>query len=123
MSFLNLVSLGSRGLTHCLLLLGNSLGLLCGSGFSDSSFCSYFSQSVSLGNTVVYSGLHGLFYKGVACVGLIYFGAKAVFHVNACRPFPQCVQAVTRPLDRRCALDIEQGFPFALWVSQPLLLE
>lgn len=74
---------------------------------------------MSLGKTVVYSGLRGLFYKGVACVGLIYFGAKAVFSVNACRPFPQCVQAVSHPLDRRCALGIEQGLPFALWASQP----
>lgn len=97
-SFLNLVSLGSRGLTHCLLLLGNSLVLLCGNGFSDSSFCSYFSQSVSLGKTVVYSGLCGLFYKGVACVGLIYFGAKAVFSVNACVPFHSVCRPSVIPL-------------------------
>ena len=75
---------------------------------------------MSLGKTVVYSGLRGLFYNGVACVGLIYFGAKAVFSVNACRPFPQCVQAVSHPLDRRCALGIEQGFPSLCGCHSPV---
>ena len=40
---------------------GNSLVLLNGSGSSASSFCLYFSYSMSLGETIISCGLEGLF--------------------------------------------------------------
>ena len=30
----------------------------------------------------------------VACMGLVFFGVKAVFSVDACHLFPQCMLAV-----------------------------
>ena len=30
----------------------------------------------------------------VACVGLIFFGVRAVFSMDACHPFPQCMLAI-----------------------------
>ena len=34
----------------------------------------------------------------VAFVGLIFFGARAVFSLDACHLFPQCMLAVVIPL-------------------------
>ena len=62
--FLTWCLLDWRGLFHCLLLQGNSPVLLIVSGSWASSFCLYFSNSVSLGKTTIYCGLGGLFIQG-----------------------------------------------------------
>ena len=69
-SFLNSVSIRLKR-SVSLFFQGNSLGLLTGSCSSASSFYLHFSYSVSLGETVVYCGLGGLF----ICGGLIYLVA------------------------------------------------
>ena len=54
----------------------------------------------------------------VACVGLIFFDVRAVFGVDSCCLFPQCMLAsvLWRP---EPALYIGQGFLLALWLSLP----
>ena len=74
-SFLNLVSF--RLERSVSLFFQNSFDLLIGSGSSTSSFYLYFSNSMILGEIIIYFGLEGLFKCGSILVwpgvGLVFF--------------------------------------------------
>ena len=60
----------------------------------------------------------------VVCVGFMLFGTRAIFSIDVCHLFPQCVLAiipliggVTDLVTR--VLHTERGLFFALWVSPP----
>ena len=56
----------------------------------------------------------------VACVDLIFFGARAVFSMDACHLFPQCMLATNLLIGGVTGvMDIEWGLLFALWLSLP----
>ena len=73
--------------------------------------------------------LEGYFYVGTSLHILHGFnvsGARAVFILDVCRLFPQCmlsifllIRGVNGVVVTRAALDIEQGLLFALWLSLP----
>lgn len=75
--------------------LGNSLDLLIGSGSFASAFYSYFSNCMSLGETVYLEVLRGCFVRVSLCSLSEYnfFDARAVFSVDFCHVFAQCVLA------------------------------
>ena len=94
---------------HCLPLQRNSLGLLTGNGSSTSSFCLYFSYSVSLRETIIHCCFGGQFACGKISVSLVWisfiylffclyrfncFWHGCCFGLDACCLFPQCVLAI-----------------------------
>lgn len=59
-----MIGIRERGTCQNVGNVGNSLDLCIGSGPSALSFYSYFSDSLSLGKTVIYCVLEGLFLCG-----------------------------------------------------------
>ena len=101
---------------HCLLLQGNAPILLTGNGSSDSLFFFYFSYSVSLGETVIYYSLGGLFICGsipgwlVRAYSFFFFDVMAAFGLDASYLFLQHVQ-VFIPLIGLCMCMAYTCFP------------
>ena len=96
--------LDCRGLFHCFLLQGKCPVLVSGNGSWASSFCLYFSYSVSLGKptTVVLEGIYMQKHPWIFCEDLLFiFGVRAAFWFGCCYLFPQCVQTVI-PLTGCC---------------------
>ena len=81
---------------------------------------------MSLGETIIYVVLEGCFYVGrgypcIASVGLIFFGVRAVFSVDACCLFPQCILAIIPLIGGVTGVVVTRACT-GYWLGPPLLL-